>query len=164
MRGGQKDRKGQKCMNMVPWLLDYQRSKKITEKALRVQMVAMRLLWVLEHVPGLREAADRGEAMFGCVDTCTVQYCTVVCTAGVWTPGSSTSSPASTSPRVSAQCGVMHPCHIVLRSVQHRGHGYIRPLHPPVRGLGLQHVQYPHGHDADDRGQRRRPLWLHQAG
>ena len=32
-------------------------------------MVAMRLLWVLEHVPGLREAADRGEAMFGCVDT-----------------------------------------------------------------------------------------------
>ena len=41
-------------------------------------MVAMRLLWVLEHVPGLREAADRGEAMFGCVDTCTVLHCTVL--------------------------------------------------------------------------------------
>ena len=65
---------------------------------------------------------------------------------------------------VSSYVGVMHPCHIVMRSVQHRGHGYIRPLHPPVRGLGLQHVQYPHGHDANNRGQRRRPLRLHQAG
>ena len=111
-------------------------------------MVAMRLLWVLEHVPGLREAADRGEAMFGCVDT----WLLYKLTGKHVTEG---------------QCGdtgVMHPCLIVMRSVQHRGHGYIRPLHPPVRGLGLQHVQHPHGHDANNRGQRRRPFRHHQAG
>ena len=30
---------------------------------------AAKLLWLLEHVPGLREAAQRGEAVFGTVDT-----------------------------------------------------------------------------------------------
>jgi len=33
------------------------------------KMVTMRLLWMLDHVPGLRDAADRGEVMFGCVDS-----------------------------------------------------------------------------------------------
>ena len=32
-------------------------------------MVTMRLLWMLDHVPGLRDAADRNEVMFGGVDT-----------------------------------------------------------------------------------------------
>ena len=32
-------------------------------------MVTMRLLWMLDHVPGLREAADKNEVMFGCVDS-----------------------------------------------------------------------------------------------
>lgn len=33
------------------------------------QMVTTRLLWVLDNVPGLREAAERDEIMFGCVDS-----------------------------------------------------------------------------------------------
>ena len=33
------------------------------------QMVTTRLLWVLDDVPGLREAAERDEIMFGCVDS-----------------------------------------------------------------------------------------------
>ena len=32
-------------------------------------MVTMRLLWMLDTVLGLREAADKGEVMFGCVDS-----------------------------------------------------------------------------------------------
>ena len=32
-------------------------------------MVTMRLLWMLDTVPGLREAAQRSEVMFGCVDS-----------------------------------------------------------------------------------------------
>ena len=32
-------------------------------------MVTMRLLWMLDTVPGLREAAIRNEVMFGCVDS-----------------------------------------------------------------------------------------------
>ena len=32
-------------------------------------MVTMRLLWMLDNVPGLRAAADRNEVMFGCVDS-----------------------------------------------------------------------------------------------
>ena len=32
-------------------------------------MVTMRLLWMLDTVPGLREAAMRNEVMFGCVDS-----------------------------------------------------------------------------------------------
>ena len=30
---------------------------------------SLRLLWMLDTVPGLREAADKGEVMFGCVDS-----------------------------------------------------------------------------------------------
>jgi len=33
------------------------------------KMVTMRLAWMLDHVPGLRDAANRGEVMFGCVDS-----------------------------------------------------------------------------------------------
>ena len=33
------------------------------------KMITMRLLWVLDNVEGLREAADRNEIMFGCVDS-----------------------------------------------------------------------------------------------
>ena len=29
----------------------------------------MRLLWMLDTVPGLRPAAERNEVMFGCVDS-----------------------------------------------------------------------------------------------
>ena len=32
-------------------------------------MVTMRLLWMLDTVPGLREATQRNEVMFGCVDS-----------------------------------------------------------------------------------------------
>jgi len=32
-------------------------------------MVVPRLVWALEHVPGLREAAERGELLFGCIDS-----------------------------------------------------------------------------------------------
>jgi len=32
-------------------------------------MVTMRLAWMLDHVPGLRDAANKGEVMFGCVDS-----------------------------------------------------------------------------------------------
>ena len=32
-------------------------------------MVVPRLVWALENIPGLREAAERGEVLFGCIDT-----------------------------------------------------------------------------------------------
>lgn len=32
-------------------------------------MVAPRLVWALQHVPGLREAVQQGEVLFGCIDT-----------------------------------------------------------------------------------------------
>ena len=50
-------------------LQDSARYKAASILRLYNQMVTMRLLWVLDNVPGLREAAERNELMFGCVDS-----------------------------------------------------------------------------------------------
>jgi len=51
------------------WLTRMPRYKAAGILKLYNKMVTMRLLWMLDHVPGLRDAANRNEVMFGCVDT-----------------------------------------------------------------------------------------------
>jgi len=36
---------------------------------LKNSMVAPRLVWALENIPGLREGAEKGEVLFGCIDS-----------------------------------------------------------------------------------------------
>jgi glycerol kinase len=40
---------------------------------------ASKLLWLLENVPGLREDAERGEAVFGTIDTWLIYKLTGTC-------------------------------------------------------------------------------------
>jgi len=54
---------------VLHWCTGQPRYKAASILRLYNQMVTMRLLWVLDNVPGLREAADRHEIMFGCVDS-----------------------------------------------------------------------------------------------
>lgn len=54
---------------MLHWITRQARYKAAGILRLNNGMVTMRLLWVLDNVPKLRQAVEAGEVMFGCVDS-----------------------------------------------------------------------------------------------